>query len=100
MIEVTKKYYQDPGHGWVAVKTKELEKLGITGKISAYSYQKGATTYLEEDMDAGTYIAAQDAAGVQVNFKKTYTDGRSPIRSYAPYPSTLKAENFFQSYGS
>ena len=45
------KVYADPGHGWGAVKIKVLKELGIADKITAYSYQKGATAYLEEDLD-------------------------------------------------
>jgi len=55
--------YNDPGHGWVAIKRSVLIKLGIEHKITSYSYQRGQTVYLEEDCDASTLIsAARDAA--------------------------------------
>lgn len=84
MSSVTKYYHSDPGHGWIAVKRKELEELGIAEKISSYSYEKGATVYLEEDMDASTYIKAMGEKGVTVFFRETYKE-YSPVRSYARY---------------
>lgn len=95
------KFYSDSGHGWMAVKRKELVELGILDSITSYSYQRGATVYLEEDCDATTFILALKKAGYQVmlsssgknsnlldvsgdkvvRFIDKYTD-RSPIRSY------------------
>ena len=31
-------YYTDPGHGWIKVSLKELEKYDLMDKISSYSY--------------------------------------------------------------
>ena len=42
---VVKFIHSDPGHAWLAVKTRELSELGIADKISQYSYVKGKTTY-------------------------------------------------------
>jgi hypothetical protein len=77
--------YNDPGHAWAAVKIDELQALGIADKISAYSYQRGKTAYLEEDCDLSTYLAAIKAAGQEVQFVEKHTNNRSPIRSYATY---------------
>ena len=90
MKQVTRKYYQDPGHGWVAVKRKELVDLGIMHKITAFSYQRGATVYLEEDCDAGTYRDAMRGMGVDVNFKIIHTNNRSAIRSYDCFSGDTK----------
>lgn len=70
-------FHVDGGHGWLAVKRKELIELGILDKISSCSYQKGKTVYLEEDMDYSTFVDANGA----VSYKESYQD-RSPIRSY------------------
>lgn len=75
------KFYEDPGHGWLAVKRAELIALGIAEKITAYSYQRGATVYLEEDCDADTFIKAK---GGNVEYETIY-HAHTPIRSYAPY---------------
>jgi hypothetical protein len=52
------KFYEDPGHGWLAVKRKLLSQLGVLPHISSCSYEKGQTIYLEEDRDAGLFIQA------------------------------------------
>lgn len=82
---VTKKVYTDWGHGWAAVKRKELYDLEIENKITQYSYQKGATVYLEEDCDMTTYLKAMEDRGTTVNLEYKDVGKYSPIRSYARY---------------
>lgn len=76
------KFYADPGHGWGAVKRNLVYSLGVAGKISPCSYQKGDTVYLEEDCDLSIVVDALRAAGHAVEFETKHTDNRSPIRSY------------------
>jgi len=80
------KFYSDAGHGWLAVKRAYLEELGILSQISSYSYQRGATVYLEEDCDMSTFFHAYKSKfGVRPQttdvVSNIWTD-RSPIRSY------------------
>ncbi len=75
------RFYSDPGHGWLAVKRQTLIDLGIADKISGYSYQRGDTVYLEEDSDAGLFVA--NAGGIEV--EEIYHNQDSPIRSYERY---------------
>ena len=82
---ITVKFYADPGHGWVAVKRKLLNELGIADKITSYSYQKGKTVYLEEDMDLGTLLTALGDRTIGVKFKEKHTNRYSPIRNYERY---------------
>ena len=82
---ITLKFYGDPGHGWVAVKRKMLVDLGIADKITNYSYQKGQTVYLEEDMDLGTLLTALGNRVIGVHLKQKHTNRYSPIRSYERY---------------
>jgi|Laugresp1bdmlbsn_1035097.scaffolds.fasta_scaffold05700_7 hypothetical protein len=79
------KYYQDPGHGWGAVKRNVLVDLGILNKISPFSYQKGDTVYLEEDCDLSTLTTALSNKGIWVEHVSKHTNGRSPIRNYASF---------------
>lgn len=73
--------HSDPGHGWLAVKKREIEALGITG-ISAYSYVKGNTVYLEEDCDAALFFNAYEGMfGKRPNYRVSYLE-RTPIRYY------------------
>ena len=61
----------DAGHEWLAVRKSELEELGIADQISAYSYQKGSTAYLEGDCDAARFLDAYRAKhGVEAKTKE------------------------------
>ena len=52
MAIVTKVMHSDPSHAWLAVKLSEIKMLGIQANITNYSFIKGKTAYLEEDVDA------------------------------------------------
>ena len=82
---VKRKYYQDPGHGWLAVKVHELVELGIDKHVSRCSYVRGKTAYLEEDCDATLYINALKERGVAVEVISRHTNSSSPIRGYDYY---------------
>ena len=86
------KFYSDDGHGWLAVKKKYLQELGIAHKISGYSYQKGLTAYLEEDCDAEVFVKALCNFLVieydEMHMEFVRHDGRSPIRSYSRYSNS------------
>ena len=82
----TYKFYADPGHGWLAVKITELMELGIITQISNYSYMRGGTAYIEEDMDTSLFFCAyKDKYGVDPKHTYVHTDNRSPIRNYDSY---------------
>lgn len=79
-------FYSDPGHAWMKVPRKLVEKLGV--EVSSYSYQRGDDLYLEEDCDAGAFIkACRDKYGAswQPVFAERHTNKRSKIRSYDHY---------------
>ena len=76
-------YYTDAGHGWLKVPKALLEKLGIAGKITVYSYQRGDYAYLEEDIDYATFANAYGLNYLQVVNK--HTNRNSKIRSYRHY---------------
>lgn len=76
------KFYSDPGHGWGAVKRNVLIEHGVIDKISRFSYQKGATVYLEEDGDLGTLVTTLATKGITIQYEEKTSDNRSPIRSY------------------
>ena len=85
MKSVTKTFLSDSGHGWLSVKKQELYDLGISHKISSYSYEKGKSVYLEEDGDAGVYLDVQRRMGVRVIIKEGKRHQRSPVRGYNSY---------------
>ena len=79
-------FHADPGHAWLAVKRKELEALGIADKITPYSYFKGTTAYLEEDLDASTFFNAYRAKhGVNPEYRTSNRNESHPIRRFARY---------------
>lgn len=79
------KFYSDPGHGWLAIKRNLLVKEGLLNHISPYSYQRGATVYLEEDRDASIVVNALQGRGYTVWNVPKHTDKTSPIRSYESF---------------
>jgi hypothetical protein len=81
-------YFNDSGHGWYAVKRSKLEKMGILGKVSGCSYQRGGTIYLEEDCDAELFFNALTENEKQsIKIVDSYSR-RSPIRNYERFNLT------------
>ena len=78
-------FFEDPGHGWLKVPLKELEELGIAGRITRYSYRRGAYAYLEEDCDAPLFVKAMDEHGQTVEHNTHISNEESRIRDYLPY---------------
>ena len=78
------KFYNDAGHGWLAVPFAYLAYAlneEEVAKISSYSYMRGKTAYLEEDCDAGIFMKAWKAKTTAFHYQEKHCD-RSPIRSY------------------
>ena len=89
MATIKKYFHSDSGHGWLAVKRGEIEKLGIADKISTFSYQKGKTVYLEEDTDLSTFKTAMEATGVTLEIKEAKPVKRSNIRGFGQFTPTM-----------
>jgi hypothetical protein len=80
----------DAGHEWLAVRKSELEDLGIADQISAYSYQKGSTAYLEGDCDAARFLDAYRAKyGVEAKTKEGKRWDTQPCRSFEQYVAPM-----------
>ena len=78
-------FYEDPGHGWLAVPLPLLERLGLLDQISSYSYMRGMLAHLEEDCDYSRFAAAMREAGLVFAVREHHTDARSRIRNYCPF---------------
>lgn len=85
MKEITIQIFEDPGHGWARFPRLRLNQLGIGGKITNFSYERGDNVFLEEDCDLNTLITALKNRGYTVKFKTHHTDRTSKIRNYKPY---------------
>ena len=78
-------FYTDPAHGWLEVPRGLLAELGISERVSRYSYQRGEQVYLEEDCDYSIFRRAMMAAGREFTTADIQTDGQSFIRSLPRY---------------
>jgi len=88
--EYTFIFHTDPGHAWLAVKRDLVTALGLSYKISSYSYQNKTMVYLEEDCDTPLLLDELRARGIQYNIKERYQE-RSRIRSYQNFdPNPLQ----------
>jgi hypothetical protein len=84
-------FYEDPGHGWLRVPKALLDKLGITNKISGFSYMRGDWAYLEEDCDYAVFAVAMRDSG-NPDFKVREHVARhqySRIRNYERYVANI-----------
>ena len=55
------KFYQNPGHAWIAVPSEALALVGLSkNDFTPYSHQSrtGTMLYLEEDCDATKFVEA------------------------------------------
>lgn len=78
--------HNDASHGWVEVDISELNRLGITDKISGYSYQHGNKVYLEEDDDLGIFLSALVKEGkITVRIEEASYDHESFVRGLRRY---------------
>jgi hypothetical protein len=85
-------FYTDPGHGWLEVPRALLQELGIAEKISAYSYQRGETVFLEEDCDYFHFYQAMKNAGKDYKTVDVNEPMReSFVRSLARYQAEVTA---------
>ena len=85
MKNKTYTFYEDPGHGWVAVPIDDLIALGVADKITSYSYLLGNMAFLEEDCDLPTFVRAYKKKFGKAPKGKTVYQEYTSIRSYPNY---------------
>ena len=78
-------FYEDPGHGWLAVPLELLDSLQLLDKVSSYSYIRGRFAHLEEDCDYSLFAAAMRERNAPFTIREHRTDNRSRIRNYCHY---------------
>jgi len=83
----TYSFLQDPGHGWLRVKTAELDSLGLLDKISGYSYISGSgkSVYLEEDADLSLFLQAKGMKFSELPVTTRHSEKPSFVRSLPSY---------------
>jgi hypothetical protein len=77
-------HYSDPAHGWLRVDVQTAESVGLKpDDFSTFSYAYAHWLYLEEDMDAATFVRAYRAKyGADPQIKCSNTNRPSNIRNY------------------
>ena len=77
------KYYSDASHGWLAVKNKYLDMVDMKHEdFTPYSYKKGDTAYLEEDVDMHRFLDKWLAKGYDFELVEIDAGKRCVIRNY------------------
>ena len=86
-------FHQDSGHGWLEVPARELRAMGMEGRITPCSYLYEGKAYLEEDMDAGTFLDMRNLLPKPVSSQNNYIAGMCRIRDYPHYrPENIVVE--------
>jgi hypothetical protein len=75
------RFISDPGHGWLEVPVDLVDRAGVIGAVSKYSYHKGDLLYLEEDCDASRFLQALKKQGVNYEIEEVHQNP-TPIRNY------------------
>ena len=70
----------DIGHGWLRVRKDEYHLSGY--QASKHSYQDEKYVYLEEDVDAPTYLRLHQPNPKDI--PEEHYDGLSPVRQMKP----------------
>jgi hypothetical protein len=80
-------FHTDAGHGWLKVHVRDLTDVALTvAEFSAYSYRDGEWLYLEEDLDAGTFIRQWETRVGALNIRHIDDGYDSPIRDLPRLP--------------
>lgn len=76
-------FHYDAGHGWLKVHLYDARDVGLDPEdFTSYSYKHGEHLFLEEDVDAGRFIAAWERAKRQWDVRHIDDGYNSAIRSY------------------
>ncbi len=84
-------WHTSPSHGWLSVPRKLLNELNLLSQITPYSFQNGNRVYLEEDVDAQTFITAFEAvhgsidSRIRDSVNQQTRKYESVVSKYAPF---------------
>ena len=90
-------FHSDPGHGWMKVTVAEVERLGIGGQISSYSYVNDGFLYLEEDCDMGLFCETKERLGEKFGFIDIHTPV-TPIRDYPKWRKGVASDEWIAAH--
>jgi hypothetical protein len=78
-------FYEDSGHGWLEVPLQELKDFGIQERITSFSFLYKEMAYLEEDVDAGTFLDIRNKLPKKAEIHTHYIGGMCYIREFPQY---------------
>ena len=94
-----RRVYFDSAHSWLEVNYQELIDLGITKRITNWSFRDDKKVYLEEDIDAGTYIdAVEEQRGLVVTTLPFLNIRDNHLRNPEDRVNPRKLERFYLDY--
>lgn len=83
------KFHYDAGHGWLQVHLNDLYDVGLApADFTKYSYRKDDWLYLEEDLDAGTFIRSYEKLRDMFDVIHIDDGYSSPIRQFDRLPDS------------
>lgn len=74
------RFIHDSGHGWLEVPLDEFPDAEKYGTGFGFINERGRVIYLEEDIEAGLFIAEHPE--VVEGIDSEYHDGDSPVRLF------------------
>jgi hypothetical protein len=81
-------FHTDAGHGWLKVHVQDLADIALSvADFTPYSYRAGAWLYLEEDLDAGTFIRQWEAKRGEFTCREVDDGYQSFIRNLDRLPA-------------
>jgi hypothetical protein len=76
------KFYADAGHGWLAVRFADVRDVGLAlNSFTEFSHVGRDTIYLEEDLDAQTFVNAHNAKYGETHMREVYRRYHHRIRN-------------------
>ncbi len=63
-------FITDPTHGWLEVPIELIKQLNIKNNITNYSYMNNKNVYLEEDLDAQTFLFYAKSNGLNIKINQ------------------------------
>lgn len=83
------KFHYDAGHGWLQVHLNDLQDIGLApADFTRFSYRNGDWLYLEEDLDAGTFIREWERKFDEFRVHHIDDGYNSPIRNFERLPDS------------
>ena len=86
-------FHYDAGHGWLEVSKDILDTVGLTeADFSRYSYKDNDNLYLEEDLDAYTFVKSWEIKHGEIKVRERDDGHESPIRNLPRIDATHELE--------